>query len=73
MVELRDKMITALAAADLAGPAREQVAAVCAEVAERHCQEFGHAPAVRSGEIGELADGEPALGWAPTEPGQRAW
>ncbi|MFI7607957.1 thioredoxin reductase [Micromonospora sp. NPDC049366] len=75
MRDLRYKMMVALNAADLDDPISEQVAEICAEVAERHCAELGHAPQVRSGEIGELATGEPALTWAPVEPDtqQRAW
>ncbi|MEH0845909.1 thioredoxin reductase [Micromonospora sp. CPCC 205711] len=73
MADLRYKMIMALNAADLGSPMCEQVAAICAEIAEQHCTELGHAPAVRAGEIAELANGEPALTWAPTETGQRAW
>ena len=66
-------MIMALNAADLGSPICEQVAEICAEIAEQHCAELGHAPSMRSGEIAELATGEPALTWAPTETGQRAW
>ncbi|MDZ5443837.1 MULTISPECIES: thioredoxin reductase [Micromonospora] len=74
MRDLRYKMIMALNAADLGSPICEQVAGICAEIAEQHCAEFGHVPSVRSGEIAELgATGEPALTWAPTETGQRAW
>ena len=74
MADLRYKMIMALNAADLGSPMCEQVAAICAEIAEQHCAEFGHTPGIRSGEIAELgATGEPALTWAPTETGQRAW
>ncbi|RKN42821.1 thioredoxin reductase [Micromonospora endolithica] len=73
MRDLQDKMIMALDAVDLGDPLRDQVAGICAEIAERHCRELGHAPELRSGEIAELATGEPALTWAPTETGQRAW
>ncbi|MGR6321515.1 thioredoxin reductase [Micromonospora soli] len=74
MHDLRYKMIMALNAADLGDPICEQVAEICAEIAEQHCAELGHQPAVRSGEIAELgATGEPALTWAPVETGQRAW
>ncbi|MER5337174.1 thioredoxin reductase [Micromonospora sp. NPDC002717] len=73
MRDLRYKMIMALNAADLGDPICAQVAEICAEIAEQHCHELGHAPQPRSGEIGELATGEPALTWAPTETGQRAW
>ena len=71
--ELRYKLIMALNAADLGDPICEQVAEICAEIAEQHCREMGHTPQVRSGEIAELATGEPAMSWAPTETGQRAW
>ncbi|MEU0551935.1 thioredoxin reductase [Micromonospora sp. NPDC005979] len=73
--DLRYKMIMALNAADLGDPICEQVADICAEIAEQHCAEFGHTPALRTGEIAELATGEPALTWAPSIPdaGQRAW
>lgn len=73
MRELRHKMLMALSAADIGEPVREQAAEICAEIAEQHCQELGHAPQVRSGEISELATGEPALTWAPAETEQRAW
>ncbi|MER7460223.1 thioredoxin reductase [Micromonospora sp. NPDC126480] len=73
MRELRYKMLMALNAADIGEPICGQVAEICAEIAEQHCQELGHAVQVRSGEIAELATGEPALTWAPTETGQRAW
>ncbi|MEU4778324.1 thioredoxin reductase [Micromonospora sp. NPDC023633] len=73
MRELRYKMIMALNAADLGDPICAQVAEICAEIAEQHCRELGHVAQPRSGEIGELATGEPALTWAPTETGQRAW
>lgn len=75
MRDLRYKMIMALSAADLGDPMCEQVADICAEIAEQHCAEFGHTPQLRTGEIAELATGEPALTWAPTTPdaGQRAW
>ncbi|MEE3918147.1 thioredoxin reductase [Micromonospora sp. BRA006-A] len=70
----RYEMTAALAAADLVEPARrDAVAALCADVAQRWCADLGHTPAVRSGEIGELAAGEPAAGWAPDPDGQRAW
>ncbi|GAA2706834.1 thioredoxin reductase [Micromonospora olivasterospora] len=68
MRDLRYEMTVALAATDLDGPLRERVVELCAGVAERHCAEAGHVPAVRSGEIGELAGGEPAITWSPTEP-----
>lgn len=73
--DLRYKMIMALNAADLGDPICEQVAEICAEIAEQHCAEFGHTPQLRTGEIAELATGEPALTWAPSTPdtGQRAW
>ncbi|WP_425892805.1 thioredoxin reductase [Micromonospora sp. DT4] len=73
--DLRYKMIMALNAADLGDPICEQVAEICAEIAEQHCAEFGHTSALRAGEIAELATGEPALTWAPSTPdaGQRAW
>ena len=75
MRDLRYKMIMALNAADLGDPLCEQVAEICAEIAEQHCAEFGHTPQVRTGEIAELATGDPALTWAPSTPdaGQRAW
>ncbi|MFU8851903.1 thioredoxin reductase [Micromonospora sp. SL1-18] len=76
MRDLRYEMTAALAGADLVDAAqRERVADVCAGVAERFCAELGHTPAVRSGEIAELAQGEPATGWAPTPPDatERAW
>ncbi|WBB66948.1 thioredoxin reductase [Micromonospora sp. WMMD812] len=75
MRDLRFKMIMALNAADLGDPICEQVAEICAEIAEQHCAELGHAPQSRAGEIGELATGEPALTWAPVEADsrQRAW
>ncbi|MEU8296926.1 thioredoxin reductase [Micromonospora sp. NPDC048909] len=65
----------ALNAADLGDPICDQVAEICAEIAEQHCAELGHAPQLRTGEIGELATGEPALTWAPTpaDSAQRAW
>ncbi|MET7836459.1 thioredoxin reductase [Micromonospora sediminicola] len=83
MRDLRYEMTAALAGADLVEPGRrEAVAELCAGVAERWCADVGHTPAVRSGEIGELAAGEPAADWAP-EPGsapthrrpspERAW
>ncbi|MEU8181489.1 thioredoxin reductase [Micromonospora sp. NPDC049047] len=58
----------ALNAADLGEPICAQVADICAEIAEQHCAEFGHTPQLRTGEIAELATGEPALTWAPTTP-----
>ncbi|SBT45922.1 thioredoxin reductase [Micromonospora auratinigra] len=76
MRDLRYEMTAALAGADLADPAqRERIADLCAGVAERYCADLGHTPAVRSGEIGELAAGEPATGWAPApaDEAQRAW
>lgn len=75
MRDLRYKMIMALNAADLGDPICEQVAEICAEIAEQHCAEFGHTPQLRTGEIAELVTGEPALTWAPSTPdaGQRAW
>ncbi|KAB1910073.1 MULTISPECIES: thioredoxin reductase [unclassified Micromonospora] len=76
MRDLRYEMTAALAGADLAEPAqRERIADLCAGVAERWCADLGHTPAVRAGEIGELAQGEPAAGWAPTAPeaAERAW
>ncbi|EWM68144.1 MULTISPECIES: hypothetical protein [Micromonospora] len=74
MRDLRYEMTAALAAADLVEPdRRDAVAGLCAELAERWCAELGHTPAVRSGEIGELAAGEPAAGWAPDPHAQRAW
>ncbi|MFC5926924.1 thioredoxin reductase [Micromonospora vulcania] len=65
----------ALNAADLGDPMCEQVAEICAEIAEQHCAEFGHVPQVSTGEIAELATGEPALTWVPSSPGtgQGAW
>ncbi|MCM0678489.1 thioredoxin reductase [Micromonospora phytophila] len=73
MPELRYKMIMALNAADLGDPICDQVAEICAEIAEQHCAALHHAPQSRSGEIAELASGEPALTWAPNDTGQRAW
>ncbi|MCP3785815.1 thioredoxin reductase [Micromonospora sp. A3M-1-15] len=73
MHDLRFKMIMALNAADLGSPICEQVADICAEIAEQHCAELGHTPAVRAGEIAELSTGEPSLTWAPADTGQRAW
>ncbi|SCG63808.1 thioredoxin reductase [Micromonospora halophytica] len=76
MRDLRYEMTAALAGAGLVDATqRTRVVDVCAGVAERYCAELGHTPAVRSGEIGELAAGEPAAGWAPTPPEetQRAW
>ena len=35
--DLKYKMIMALAAADLGGPLCEQVAGICAEIADQHC------------------------------------
>ncbi|MFE9206260.1 thioredoxin reductase [Micromonospora sp. NPDC007230] len=67
MRDLRYEMTAALAGAGLVDAAhRERVADLCAGVAERYCAELGHTPAVRSGEIAELAQGEPAADWAPT-------
>ncbi|MEU8288839.1 thioredoxin reductase [Micromonospora sp. NPDC048905] len=65
----------ALNAADLGEPMCAQVADICAEIAEQHCAEFGHTPQLLTGEIAELATGEPALTWAPTAPdtARRAW
>ena len=74
MRDLWYEMTAALAAADLVEPdRRDAVAGLCAELAERWCAELGHTPAVRSGEIGELAAGEPAAGRAPDPHAQRAW
>ncbi|MGC4902212.1 thioredoxin reductase [Micromonospora echinospora] len=74
MRELRYEMTAVLAAADLVEPdRRDAVAGLCAEVAQRWCAEMGHTPAVRSGEIGELAAGEPAAGWARDPHVPRAW
>jgi hypothetical protein len=75
MRDLRYEMTAALAGADLADPAqRERIADLCAGVAERWCADLGHTPAVRAGEIGELAQGEPAAGWAPApDAAERAW
>ncbi len=73
MPELRYKMIMALNAADLGDPICDQVAEICAEIAEQHCAALHHSPQSRSGEIAELAAGEPALTWAPNDTGQRAW
>ncbi|MDG4799214.1 thioredoxin reductase [Micromonospora sp. WMMD980] len=70
MRDLRYELTAALAAADLVERTRrEAVADLCAGVAERHCADLGHTPAVRSGEIGELAAGEPAASWAPASDG----
>ncbi|MGY0055462.1 hypothetical protein ACWY4P_02685 [Streptomyces sp. LZ34] len=40
MDDLRYKMIMALSAADLGSPICEQVAAICAEVADQHCAQL---------------------------------
>ena len=40
MDDLRYKMIMALNAADLGSPLCEQVAAICAEIADQHCSEL---------------------------------
>lgn len=66
MQELRYKLIMALNAADLGSPICEQVAEICAEIAEQHCAELHHVPRVAAGEIAELATGEPALAWSPS-------
>ncbi|MCX4470632.1 hypothetical protein C5N14_28020 [Micromonospora sp. MW-13] len=74
MRDLRYEMTAALAAADLVEASRrEQVADLCAGVAERYCAEQGHTPGVRSGEIAELATGDPAPAWAPTPPDAARW
>ncbi|MBY8875183.1 thioredoxin reductase [Micromonospora sp. PLK6-60] len=74
MRDLRYEMTAALAGADLADPGqRERIADLCAGVAERYCADLGHTPAVRSGEIAELATGEPVAGWAPAEETPRGW
>ncbi|GAB3813508.1 thioredoxin reductase [Micromonospora zhanjiangensis] len=65
MADLQYKMIMALSAADLGGPLCEQVAGICAEIAEQHCADLRHVPAVPGGEIDQLATGEPALAWGP--------
>ncbi|MEU6574167.1 hypothetical protein [Streptomyces sp. NPDC046805] len=41
--DLRYKMLMALSAADLGGPVCEQVAEICAEIAEQHCRQL-HVP-----------------------------
>jgi hypothetical protein len=40
MDDLRYKMIMALNAADIGNPICEQAAAICAEIAERHCAQL---------------------------------
>jgi hypothetical protein len=40
MTDLRYKMIMALNAADLGDPMCEQVAEICAEIADQHCAEL---------------------------------
>jgi hypothetical protein len=40
MEDLRYKMIMALNAADIGNPICEQVAEICAEIAEQHCAEL---------------------------------
>jgi hypothetical protein len=50
MEELRYKMIMALNAADLGSPMCEQVAGICAEIADQHCAELhvtSTAPVIR--------------------------
>lgn len=47
MTDLRYKMIMALNAADLGDPMCEQVAEICAEIADQHCAEL-HRAAVPS-------------------------
>ena len=48
MRDLRFKMIMALNAADLGNPICEQVAEICAEIAEQYCAEFGHTSQLRT-------------------------
>ncbi|MFB9235931.1 thioredoxin reductase [Plantactinospora siamensis] len=66
MLDLRYKMIMALTAADLGNPLCEQVAEICAEIAEQHCAQLNHVATAPVGEIAELAGGEPALAWSPS-------
>jgi hypothetical protein len=63
--DLRYKMIMALSAADLGSPICEQVADICAEIAEQHCDSLNHVTTVPGGEIDQLAGGEPAMAWSP--------
>ncbi|MFC7545367.1 thioredoxin reductase [Plantactinospora sp. GCM10030261] len=65
MRELRDKMVVALGAADLNDPQRRRAAEICAEIAERHCNDLWHVAQSPAGEIAELAGGEPSLSWSP--------
>jgi hypothetical protein len=65
MEDLRYKMIMALSAADLGSPICEQVADICAEIAEQHCAALNHVTTVPAGEIDQLAGGEPAMAWGP--------
>ncbi|MER7418705.1 thioredoxin reductase [Micromonospora peucetia] len=73
MRDLRHKMIKALDVVDLGDPIRAQAAEICAEIAEQHCRDLGHAAQPRAGEIGELSTEDPPPTWTPPGTAQRAW
>ncbi|MET9382142.1 hypothetical protein ABZY09_13920 [Streptomyces sp. NPDC002928] len=50
MDDLQYKMVMALSAADLGEPLCEQVAGICAEIAEQHCAQL-HVAGRTSGDV----------------------
>lgn len=61
--DLKFKMIMALNAADLGSPMCEQVASVCAEIAEQHCTALHRDGEGRTGEgvpVIDMSHGAPA-------------
>ncbi|MER5756196.1 hypothetical protein [Streptomyces sp. NPDC002088] len=50
MDDLQYKMVMALSAADLGEPLCEQVAGICAEIAEQHCAQL-HVDGRTSGDV----------------------
>jgi hypothetical protein len=57
MDDLKYKMVMALSAADLEDPLCEQVAEICAEIADQHCTQLH---VTRSAETVEVIDAAPA-------------
>jgi hypothetical protein len=60
MIELQYKMIMALNAADLGSPLCEQVAAICAEIAEQHCAELHVTTSAPVITLGDVVTSQPA-------------
>lgn len=62
MEDLKYKMIMALSAADLEDPLCEQVAAICAEIADQHCSQLHVTRSAETAEVIEVAHaGQPRL------------